>query len=447
MLSFEPLTVESANLLILISIVALILWFVDLCRRIFSLYDLSTLVASGQVVRLENGRSFGELRLLWNTSTQQQLLRARRVSAGIAVSHIQVPIMQKEMRLSTFANADGNSMMRISLSYSGVAACKVQLFWGMEQGAVVRLLSRLNDDSHQTENRNRRSLFPGRTRKRWGWFGAKYTALAAVESREASEGSADTEMQCMDGHLLGASRRCVLARPRSLDLFAAHECCGMSEPFPLPAGRDVVFNKDVPLKAHRERGRVPRDGSAHGSSRRAGGGEAHDPMWLGGGTEEIGRRQVSGIFRRTRSGCETGIGDAGTEAMDNGSMPHEGNCDDLRSERRREGVGDGGYGDGIAIPEDRGDLVFPLVVAVSVGEASAQNEEHREQPLDARRSTCASAHICKPVTAYSHAAPRKQTLVVMITRTICISRRRIQRVRRIHEQGRRKHTASWMILA
>lgn len=41
----EPLTVEGANLLILISILSLIVWFIDICRRIFAAYELSVNVS------------------------------------------------------------------------------------------------------------------------------------------------------------------------------------------------------------------------------------------------------------------------------------------------------------------------------------------------------------------------------------------------------------------
>jgi hypothetical protein len=46
MLASEKLTVEGANVLIMISILSLIGWFAGLCRRIFSAYELNLSVSS-----------------------------------------------------------------------------------------------------------------------------------------------------------------------------------------------------------------------------------------------------------------------------------------------------------------------------------------------------------------------------------------------------------------
>ncbi len=46
MLKSEKLTVEGANVLIMLSVLLLIGWFAGLCRRIFSAYELNLSVSS-----------------------------------------------------------------------------------------------------------------------------------------------------------------------------------------------------------------------------------------------------------------------------------------------------------------------------------------------------------------------------------------------------------------
>jgi hypothetical protein len=191
---------------------------------------------------------------------QQQLLRSRRVATGIKVSQIMVPlsIKQRSVRLA-WHGADRAGGMRLSFIYTGTAPCSLQVLWGMEQGAVKRLSDRLNRQDQR--HGDRRSSFSGRRRKRVGlrgWFsdgfGAKYTAL---ESRETGT-YAGSEIPCLDAHLLGSGgdalsegrgvgfgETTTTSRPAGLAIFAESDCCGMSEWFELPPGRDCVFEQEV----------------------------------------------------------------------------------------------------------------------------------------------------------------------------------------------------------
>lgn len=221
-----------ANLLIVIAVLALLAWFADICRRILQLYELSVAVTSGGIVRLEDGRSLAELQMLWgmNMNMRQQLLRARRVSAGVAVSQIQVPLVIKDILCSAHAGADGRRTLRICFDYTGTVACSAQLFWGMEQGAVQRLVRRLNFPASD----RRRGRPAGRSlltllRQKTPSFRNRYTA---VENRETVEGKGE-------GFLLEASVGFFSEGSRGA-LFPDHECAGISEPFAVPAGRDRV---------------------------------------------------------------------------------------------------------------------------------------------------------------------------------------------------------------
>jgi hypothetical protein len=219
-----------ANLLIIISVLSLLAWFADICRRIFRLYELSVGVASGGVVRLEDGRSLAELQMLWGMNMRQQLLRARRVSAGVAVSQIQVPWIIKDILCTAHAGTNGRRTLHICFGYTGTAACSVQLFWGMEHGAVQRLVRRLNfPASDRRCGRQAGCSLLTLLRQKTPSFRNRYTA---VENRETGEGKGE-------GFLLEASAGFFSADSRGA-LFPDHECAGMSEPFAVPAGTDCV---------------------------------------------------------------------------------------------------------------------------------------------------------------------------------------------------------------
>ena len=201
---------------------------------------------------------------------QQQLLRSRRVATGIKVSQIMVPlsIRQRSLRLA-WHGADRAGAMRLSFIYTGTAPCSLQLVWGMQQGAVKRLENRLNRQDARQDG-GRRNSFSGRRRKRVGlrgWFsdrfGAKYTAL---ESRETGT-YAGSEIPCLDAHLLGSGgdalsegrgvgfgETTTTSRPAGLAIFAEGDCCGMTEWFELPPGRDCVFEQEVWEKYERSGG-------------------------------------------------------------------------------------------------------------------------------------------------------------------------------------------------
>ena len=343
------LAAGDANLLILISVLSLLAWFADLCRRILHMYSLSAAVASGGLVRLEPDRSISELQMLWNMNMRQQLLRARRASAGVAVSQIQVPWSVKDVRCSAHAGADGRRAMRLRFSYTGTAAASAQLFWGMETGAVQRLIRRANlsaPGGHCGGRAARASLFTLLRKNAWSRFGNRYTA---VQNRETAAGSAGADALSMDGHLLEASVGFFGAGSRSA-LFKDHECVGRSEPFAVPAGRDCVFEEEVPLASARERADLGSEGRGGGAAGLA----LHDDRGLGS----------------TRVG-----GEAADEA-------ESGQTADAQLDILREG--DGGeigaaIGDAAGTSawnetsgnEDREAPLFPLVIAVSFDEEAA----------------------------------------------------------------------------
>lgn len=244
-MALEPLMYEEKNLLILIAVLGLCLWFANICRRIFCVHELCDAVSSGAVVRLGNGEtSFGELRLLWSTSMQQQLLRSSRKCRGANVSQVVVPwsFLPNSIRSSdSRVQDDGTHELGISFTYTATARCNLQLLWGMEHGAMERLMVRVNRQQERRGEKQKTMSFLATRRKRCGWFGARYTA---VDSRDTV--GIGTEMNRLER---ASEEGNVCA---SMDaLFPASEYCGMSEASEVAPGRDCVLEVRFPLTPHR----------------------------------------------------------------------------------------------------------------------------------------------------------------------------------------------------
>jgi hypothetical protein len=97
----QPVGGTVTNLLVVAAFVVWILWSLRLLRQFYLLHRLNVAIKTGQVVRLqtadlspsERGMFFGEMEMLWRTNLQQQLLRARRISAALDVSELRVPFL------------------------------------------------------------------------------------------------------------------------------------------------------------------------------------------------------------------------------------------------------------------------------------------------------------------------------------------------------------------
>lgn len=159
---------------------------------------------------------------------QQQLLRSRRISTGMSVPHIMVPWSVKHKSVK-FSDPHTEGAISISFVYTGTTLCTAQIFCGMEKGAVKRLLNRLNQQHDHRENGATRSSFMGRGRKRFGWFGTRYTAVeTGGVSAEMPPFLGDASCYLSgEGWGIGGGEEAGGWSP----LFSEKECCGTSEIF------------------------------------------------------------------------------------------------------------------------------------------------------------------------------------------------------------------------
>ena len=394
---------EEKNLLIVIAVLALCAWFARTVHRIFSVYELCDAVSSGAVVRLENGgTSFGELRLLWSTSMQQQLLRSSRKCSGISVSSVAVPwsFLPNSIRFSdSDARDERTRELGISFSYSATVRSTLQVFWGVEHGAVERLRARVNRQHELRRDHQKPTSFMGTRRKRCGWFGARYTA---VDSRDTAGSGTET--------LRAAESLLARTESPSAALFPPWECCGMSEPFHLASGRDCAFEMRFPLTPHRERGAGPMDAQQHEA------GQAGDSSAARRGAEFLGIGGTGGgkLFQRRNSGGgrereeADGLaesGEQGRSSLSDGAREHP--SDTL-------GVGEVGVPRFLAAREaDAMPDAFPLVMVVSVQGAVVQDRigrprEERVQDvlfaMGSRRPSCSQLHVEQSIVITNKAA-------------------------------------------
>ena len=394
---------EEKNLLIVIAVLALCAWFARTVHRIFCVYELCDAVSSGAVVRLENGgTSFGELRLLWSTSMQQQLLRSSRKCSGISVSSVAVPwsFLPNSIRFSdSDARDERTRELGISFSYSATVRSTLQVFWGVEHGAVERLRARVNRQHELRRDHQKPTSFMGTRRKRCGWFGARYTA---VDSRDTAGSGTET--------LRAAESLLARTESPSAALFPPWECCGMSEPFHLASGRDCAFEMRFPLTPHRERGAGPMDAQQHEA------GQAGDSSAARRGAEFLGIGGTGGgkLFQRRNSGGgrereeADGLaesGEQGRSSLSDGAREHP--SDTL-------GVGEVGVPRFLAAREaDAMPDAFPLVMVVSVQGAVVQDRigrprEERVQDvlfaMGSRRPSCSQLHVEQSIVITNKAA-------------------------------------------
>eukprot|EP00961_Rhodomonas_salina_P208369 2811774-Rhodomonas_salina.3 len=128
----EPMSKEWHNLLTIVSITMLLLWFCHLVRKIFRLYELQNAILNNQVVELAaDGTPFGEVQMLWNTGMQQQLLRRRVAAPSLPVQQLYVPFILDKSSL-TFHASPEEGLLAVDFNYKATRPASVQLYWNVK---------------------------------------------------------------------------------------------------------------------------------------------------------------------------------------------------------------------------------------------------------------------------------------------------------------------------
>eukprot|EP00292_Cryptomonas_paramecium_P009731 CAMPEP_0113666300 /NCGR_PEP_ID=MMETSP0038_2-20120614/2795_1 /TAXON_ID=2898 /ORGANISM="Cryptomonas paramecium" /LENGTH=256 /DNA_ID=CAMNT_0000581771 /DNA_START=12 /DNA_END=779 /DNA_ORIENTATION=+ /assembly_acc=CAM_ASM_000170 len=233
-LPFSPLAPSGANLLILLAIIMVFVWFCRILKILHRVYDLNVAITSGQIVRLQNGGiEFGEIEMLWRTNLQQQLLRARRITQAVPVREIHPQFVIKKDSIK-FAEFSGQQAIGIDFIYTASTKVAVQIFWNVPSSALQAHVDRYNQEHIGRGGRGRHD---SRRKKRLG--GQRYMAVNDRETTgNAAASGAQRGVQERLGALLGTSD---VAASVGSSFFADSECSCRSGVTVLDVAQDAAF--------------------------------------------------------------------------------------------------------------------------------------------------------------------------------------------------------------
>ena len=131
----QPVGGTVTNLLVVAAFVVWILWSLRLLRQFYLLHRLNVAIKTGQVVRLqtadlspsERGMFFGEMEMLWRTNLQQQLLRARRISAALDVSELRVPFLIDRENLKMVYHEEPSRTVGLDFKFQAAGRIALQV--------------------------------------------------------------------------------------------------------------------------------------------------------------------------------------------------------------------------------------------------------------------------------------------------------------------------------
>uniref|UniRef100_A0A7S0F4Y5 RING-type domain-containing protein n=1 Tax=Hanusia phi TaxID=3032 RepID=A0A7S0F4Y5_9CRYP len=225
----DLMTFADANLILVLGFAIFFLWFLRLLRMLFLLHRLNVSVNTGQVVRLqtstmtfrERGDLFGEIRMLWRTNMQQQLLRARRICSPIDVNELAIPFSVEKSSVTQF-NDQNSGVTRVNFKFMAKERVGIQFYWHVSAAALQELVSRFNNER----------LGPGENvvthgRKKKRIFGRRY--ISVNQDRETHR-SFELEMEKMDT-MRGSETVEVEPRTNQSPLFTESDCCARSRVF------------------------------------------------------------------------------------------------------------------------------------------------------------------------------------------------------------------------
>mmetsp|Transcript_47793 Transcript_47793/g.149800 ORF Transcript_47793/g.149800 Transcript_47793/m.149800 type:complete len:137 (-) Transcript_47793:1936-2346(-) len=92
----------------------------------------------------ERGGLFGEIRMLWRTNMQQQLLRARRICSPIDVNELAIPFSVEKSSITI--NDALSGVTRVNFKYMARERVGIQFYWHVSAAAVQDLVSRFNNE-------------------------------------------------------------------------------------------------------------------------------------------------------------------------------------------------------------------------------------------------------------------------------------------------------------
>mmetsp|Transcript_47795 Transcript_47795/g.149810 ORF Transcript_47795/g.149810 Transcript_47795/m.149810 type:complete len:444 (-) Transcript_47795:862-2193(-) len=168
----------------------------------------------------ERGGLFGEIRMLWRTNMQQQLLRARRICSPIDVNELAIPFSVEKSSITI--NDALSGVTRVNFKYMARERVGIQFYWHVSAAAVQDLVSRFNNER----------LGPGENvvthgRKKKRIFGRRY--ISVNQDRETHR-SFEFEMEKIDT-MHGSETIEVEPRNNQAPLFTDNHCCARSRVF------------------------------------------------------------------------------------------------------------------------------------------------------------------------------------------------------------------------
>ncbi|EKX45988.1 hypothetical protein GUITHDRAFT_163073 [Guillardia theta CCMP2712] len=249
----DLMTFADANLILVFGFIIFFLWFLRLLRLNIS---VSTGQVVDEVVRLqttsmtfqERGGLFGEIRMLWRTNMQQQLLRARRICSPIDVNELAIPFSVEKSSITVKLSARGpnindalSGVTRVNFKYldsavEGARLTECTRLWRSEvplrcNWIELRILYQENVVTH------------GRKKKRI--FGRRY--ISVNQDRETHR-SFEFEMEKIDT-MHGSETIEVEPRNNQAPLFTDNHCCArFADRMDELGGFDIPFNCSVGLK-------------------------------------------------------------------------------------------------------------------------------------------------------------------------------------------------------
>ncbi|KAJ1491065.1 hypothetical protein T484DRAFT_1934167 [Baffinella frigidus] len=180
LLASQPVEGTVTNLLVVVAFVLWSIWSLRLLNQFYLLHRLNVAIKTGQVVRLqtadlsphERSMFFGEMEMLWRTNLQQQLLRARRISAALDVSELRVPFLIDKENLKMVYHEEISRTVGLDFKFQASGRIALQVYWHVSAPALKELLARFN---HEAPSNSGGGVPAGRRTK--NFFGQLYAAV------------------------------------------------------------------------------------------------------------------------------------------------------------------------------------------------------------------------------------------------------------------------------